>query len=137
MKHITLKKLLELQQVYNKKIFGNRKKSDVRIDQHTQELALCAHAEISSLISATKYKKHHKNQKYDDPDSRRILYESVDVIRYIMAILNLWEIDSADFQDAFLKKDNYLNIKMKISESQWNGQPVAIVDMDDVIADFR
>ena len=138
MKNITLKKLFDLQRAYNNEIFGKRKKRRATLEKHTQELALCAHAEISSLISATKYKKHHKNQKYDDPDSRRILYESVDVVRYIMAILNLWEIDDTDFQDAFLKKDNYLNMKMKIENSiPWSGQPVAIVDMDDVIVDFR
>ena len=137
MKHITLKKLFDLQRTYNQKIFGDEKKSAADLEKHTQELALCSHAEISSLISATTYKKHHKNERYDDPDGRKILYESVDVIRYIIAILNLWEIDDLDFQDAFLKKDNYLDIKMKISNSKWSGQPVAIVDMDDVIADFR
>lgn len=138
MKNITLKKLFELQRKYNRKIFGTKKKSPETLERHTQELALCAHAEISSLISATKYKKHHKNQNKLEPDSTRILYESADVIRYVMAILNLWEIDEISFQDAFLKKDNYLNTKMKISNSkQWSGQPVAIVDMDDVIVDFR
>ena len=82
MKNITLKKLFELQRKYNRKIFGTKKKSPETLERHTQELALCAHAEISSLISATKYKKHHKNQNKLEPDSTRILYESADVIRY-------------------------------------------------------
>ena len=137
MKTTPLKKLFALQKKYNKKIYGGGTKTPEEVEIHTQELALCAHAEISSLISATKYKKHHRHQEYEGPDLRRILYESVDVTRYIMAILNLWEIDPSEFHEAFIKKDNYLNVKHEISKKPWSGQPVAIVDMDDVIVDFR
>ena len=112
----SLSKLFNLQKKYNKKVYGDDEKSPEEVEIHTQELALCAHAEISSLISATKYKKHHRHQEYEGPDLRRILYESVDVTRYIMAILNLWDIDSKEFHEAFLKKDNYLNVKHEISK---------------------
>ena len=54
-----------------------------------------------------------------------------------MAILNLWGFDSKKFESAFKKKDRYLNIRKKIEENQWADQPVVIVDMDDVIVDFR
>ena len=129
--------LFNLQKNYNKRIYGDVQKTSCELERHTQELALCAHAELSSLISATKYKKHHKNQVIPDPDLSRILFESVDVIRYIMAILNLWGFDSKKFESAFKKKDRYLNIRKKIEENQWADQPVVIVDMDDVIVDFR
>jgi hypothetical protein len=132
-----MKKLFDLQKEYNKKIYQSGSLSDLDMEKITQELALCAHAEISALVSATKYKKHHRRQSSESHDMGRILYESVDVIRYIIAILNLWNVDSSLFTDAFRKKDIYLNCRKDIESNTWSNQPVAIVDMDDVIVDFR
>ena len=36
-----------------------------------------------------------------------------------------------------LAKDAYLNARQKIKENPWRDQPVVIVDMDDVLVDFR
>tara|TARA_R110002020_G_scaffold37124_19_gene112088 strand:+ start:17646 stop:18542 length:897 start_codon:yes stop_codon:yes gene_type:complete len=126
-----------MQKEYNQKIYGEKSLTPDQVEKHTQELALCAHAEISSLVSATKYKKHHISQPEHDPDKGTILYESVDIVRYVMAILNLWNFDEQNFEEAFKRKDVYLNVRKKIERNIWNGQPVAIVDMDDVIVDFR
>ena len=92
-----LSKLFLMQKMYNEKIYGKWEKFPHIVENYTQDLALCAHAEISELVSATKYKKHHSQQPKDAPDESKILYESVDVIRYIVAILNLWNIKSEDF----------------------------------------
>lgn len=132
-----IKDLFSLQKEYNDKVYGTDEIAPRSLEKYTQQLSLCAHAELSSLISATEYKKHHKNQIEPDPDLSRILFESVDVIRYVIAILNLWGFDSERFESAFKKKDEYLNIRKTIEKNKWSGQPVAIVDMDDVIADFR
>ena len=126
-----------MQKEYNNKIFGDVPMTEWRRDRCTQELALCAHAEISSLVSATKYKKHHKNQIDQKPDMGRILFESVDIVRYVMAIMNLWNINDVDFENAFKRKDVYLNARKRIEKNEWAGEPVAIIDMDDVIVDFR
>jgi len=131
-----IKNLFEIQREFNKEIYGSNL-SDEDLDKFTQDLALCAHAEISSLISATQYKKHHSFKKPAGLNESSIVYESVDVIRYIMAILNLWDIDFARFEEAFYKKDIYLNTRREIDNDRWMRQPVVIVDMDDVIAEFR
>ena len=133
----SLKNLFQMQKKYNDKVYDKTALTKWKREKYTQELALCAHAEVSSLISATKYKKHHKNQTESNPDMGRILFESVDVVRYVMAIMNLWDINDKDFENAFLRKDIYLNTRKKIELNGWSGQPVAIVDMDDVIVDFR
>lgn len=132
----SIDELFAMQKTYNQKIFSDD--MDINdIERHTQHLALCAHAEISSLISATKYRKHHTHKAGLNPDEHRIVYESVDVIRYIMAILNLWNIDSDRFENAFYRKDIYLNTRKRIDDNPWDGRPVVIVDVDDVIVDFR
>ena len=128
--------LLKIQKVYNDEVVGDSSELfPDQIELATQQLALCTHAEISALVNATNFKKHHGGLEPVDRDT--ILYESVDVIRYIMAIQNLWNINGQDFVDAFKRKDTYLHVKRKIDNNSWEGQPVVIVDVDDVLADFR
>ena len=127
-------RMLDIQKKYNERVIG-KELSQKEIDINTQQLALCAHAELSSLINATNFKKHHGNLEKIDRDS--ILYESIDILRYVQAIQNLWSISSNEVETAFLAKESYLNARKKIQDNPWAGQPVAIVDMDDVLVDFR
>jgi len=126
--------MLKIQEEYNKKVL-----KDPTCDQEreliTQNLALCTHAELSSLVNALNYKHHHGDLGKIDRGS--ILYESVDVIRYMLAILNVWNLSEKDFESAFHKKNIYLHQRKRIDDNPWQGQPVAIVDIDDVLAEFR
>lgn len=126
--------MMSIQKEYNTKILGTNL-TDQQIERHTQELALCAHAELSSIVNATNFKKHHGNLEKVDRDN--ILFESIDVLRYIQAIQNIWNISPDEIEDAFIAKNTYLNARKRIQDNPWKGQPVAIVDMDDVIVDFR
>ena len=65
------------------------------------------------------------------------MFESIDILRYIQAIQNLWGITPEEVESAFLAKEAYLNARKRIQDNPWQGKPVAIVDMDDVIVDFR
>ena len=128
--------MLKIQKNYNEKIIGEAKSLSIEdIERHTQQLALCAHAELSSLVNATNFKKHHGNLEPVDRDN--ILYESIDVLRYVQSIQNLWQITSSEIEEAFYRKSIYLDARYKIDMNPWSGQPVAIVDVDDVLADFR
>ena len=130
--------MLKLKQFqYNKKIVGRTDQlSQEAKEKITQDNVLCAHAELSALVNATHYKNHHL---HSEPlaNRRTVLYETVDVIRYMMATLNTWGITSSDFEKAFEKKDVYLNKHYELQQKKWEGQPVAIVDIDDVLANFR
>ena len=126
--------MLAIQKRYNQKIIGQNLSAS-EIELHTQQLALCAHAELSALVNATNFKKHHGNLESVDRDN--ILFESIDVLRYVQAIQNLWDISGDEVERAFLAKDAYLNARKKIDDNQWQGNKVVIVDMDDVIANFR
>ena len=127
-------KMLKMQKKYNDIVVG----TDIDVaslEKITQELALCAHAELSSLVNATNFKKHHGSLEKIDRDT--ILCESVDVIRYIMAILNTWNVSHHEFENAFKRKDDYLWIQQDMSDKTWSGEKVAIIDIDDVLSEFR
>jgi hypothetical protein len=108
---------------------------DSDIDEMTRVLSLALHAEVSDLVSATDYRSHRKDSVEPDPD--KILFESVDVIRYAIAIMNLWGITPDKFTSAWKSKDRYLYISKMLEKNLWKGEKVAIVDMDDVICEFR
>ena len=128
--------MLTLQKKYNDEIVGVDL-TQKEIEKITQENVLCAHAELSALVNATHYKNHHT---HSEPIANKstVLYESVDVIRYMLAILNTWNISSEEFENAFYKKDVYLKKHKEFQSKSWDGkQPVVIVDIDDVLANFR
>lgn len=130
------KQMLLRQLDYNNKVLGDAAYfGQQKLERHTQELALCAHAEISSLINATNFRTHHGNLAKTNKDT--ILFESVDVIRYMMAIQNLWGITDEEFEEAFEAKDVYLNMCYEMKKRPWDNQYVAIVDLDDVVVEFR
>jgi len=130
--------MMKKQETYNRKIVGRSDQLSQELKEKiTQENVLCAHAELSALVNATHYKNHHS---HSDPLANRstVLYETVDVIRYMIATLNTWGITSTEFEKAFDKKDVYLNKHHELQHKKWDGnQPVAIVDIDDVLANFR
>jgi hypothetical protein len=134
---MTFRKMMNKQREYNNKIVGSPEQlSQEQKEKITQENVLCAHAELSALVNATNYKNHHS---HSNPLANRttVLYETVDVIRYMMATLNTWGITPGEFEKAFDKKDVYLNKHRELQFRKWKDQPVAIVDIDDVLAEFR
>jgi len=101
----------------------------------TQEFALALHSEVSSIVREINFKSHEQKRKQIVENS--ILFEAVDVFRYLLAILNLWGFTAEDFSQAFDDKENYLQIKYVKNAQKWEGQPVILVDADDVIVEFR
>ena len=69
--------------------------SDEERDKMTRDLSLALHTEVSNLVSATSYRPH--TDEKPEPDSDKILFESVDVIRYAIAIMNLWGLKTLTF----------------------------------------
>jgi hypothetical protein len=132
---VKLKDMLERQKSFSDLFFDSTKFTDTDREQMTKSFALELHSEVSDLISSINFKEHHSDRKM--PDRTKILYESVDVLRYLMAIMNVWKIDQEEFKEAFDDKDAYLHFRHTLAQRQWDGRPVVILDMDDVIAEFR
>ena len=126
--------LFSVQKKFNQKLYGdnltNKEKAEI-----TKTLSLCLHSEVSELMQSVTFKDHHIQT--DNIDKVKMLFESVDVIRYVIAILNLNDINAQDFISAYLDKDVYLN-NLNKDQKSWDGkQKVVIVDIDDVISEFR
>ena len=99
------------------------------IEERTRILALCAHSELSSMMEAVNYKMHHKYRDIImNAASDKVMYEAVDIVRYMIAIMNNWGITPEQFALAYDKKDTYLKMTAEINEKKWNREPVVIVD---------
>lgn len=124
----------EAQKNFSNKFFDASELSESEKEEKTKEFALALHSEVSSLIQGINFKGH--TQKHDVSKSK-IVYEGIDVFRYLLAIMNLWEVSPDEFMSHFWSKDNFLKMRHDHDQNVWSGQPVVIVDIDDVIAEFR
>jgi len=131
----SLSSLFRTQKQFNDLFFNRDSLTQIEKEEITKSLSLALHSEISSMISGINFK-DHKHSRIEI-DVNKILYESVDAFRYIIAIMNLWGISHDQFISAFDDKDLYLKTCHKLERNIWDGRPVLIVDMDDVIVGFR
>lgn len=130
-----MKLMWDAQRAYSEKLYDVDSMDDDARDVKTREFALALHHEVSKLVSAVNFRGHHRARV--EPNRTRVLYEAVDAIRYAMAICNLWDFNDKDFSDAWCDKDAFLNMQHTLQQRTWSGEPVVIVDIDDVIAEFR
>lgn len=104
-------------------------------EREMKDFIVNLHAEVTSILDSINRKKHTRCDRSFDKD--KLLYSSVDAFRYLIAIMNLWGITSYEFEDAFWTKDEFLNFRSIIEENLWQGQQVLVVDIDDVLSNFR
>jgi len=136
MNSLTIDRMMKIQKKFSNNFFNNEKLTDHEKSELTKTFCLSLHAEVSQLISAVDYKQHMKSNSR--PDIERILFESVDCVRYVFALLNLWDLDAKDFINAFESKDNFLHKRFSLDKkSRAPGQKVIVCDIDDVVAQFR
>lgn len=97
---------------------------------------LSLHSETTGICDAIDYKDHRLQSK--PVDIQKILYKSVDAYRYILAMLNLWNISASKFEMALSQKDDFLHYRHRLSSKKIaEDQPVVLFDVDDVLAEFR
>jgi len=123
------------QKEYSDSIFDHTLSTEKQKEEQLKTLALALHAEVTGICEGTNFKDHKKT--HFPVNIPRILYKSADAYRYVLAILNLWDIDEKMFTDALSQKDDFLHYRKMLNEKSWSGQPIALFDMDDVLAEFR
>ena len=123
------------QKEFSDLFFCEKDLSDTEKEEITKTFILSMHAELSELASSINYKDHRAKPHPVNPD--KILYKSVDVFRYLLAVLNLWSIDPKDFITACEDKDLFLHARHKLTNLSDDSKPVVVFDVDDVIAEFR
>jgi dimeric dUTPase (all-alpha-NTP-PPase superfamily) len=94
---------LEIQKRFNDAVYGDI--GDDRKEEITKSLALALHSEVASIASAVNFKDHTSNRAHVNKD--KLLYESVDAFRYILALLNTWDITADQFCRAFSDKNSF------------------------------
>lgn len=130
-----IKTILQRQKEFSDLFYDGSKFDDVKREEMTKSFALALHAEVADLVSSINFKDHHANRR--TPDREKILYESIDVMRYLLAIMNVWGYEADEVETAFNDKDTFLHMRHRVENAKWDGRPVLIVDVDDVIAHFR
>jgi len=135
MSNDSLKRLFDLQRNFSNRFFDPSKLSQEEKEDRTKSFALALHNEISSLVGEINFKSHSDERK--EIIRNCLLYEGIDVFRYLLAIMNLWEFTPEEFIDAFDDKESYIQSRYIDEKEKWAGQPVVIFDVDDVIAEFK
>lgn len=136
MNELTIEQMMKIQKKFSNIFFNSDNLTMQEKTELTKTFCLSLHSEVSQLINAVNYKQHVPDG--DTPDLERILFESVDCVRYVLSLLNLWGLTPEDFISAFESKDNFLHKRNTLSaKKRKKNQPVIICDIDDVIAQFR
>jgi hypothetical protein len=126
--------LLEKHKEFTKDYYHTDILSDKQKEELLKTLCLALHHEVSQVVTATNFKVFDK--AVYKANKNEIVYNSVDSFRYILAILGLYNISANEFISAYEEKDLYLK-KRKYLKSHTKGQPVAVIDIDDILCSFR
>ena len=124
-----------LQKRFSDLFFDPKDMTSEEKQEMMKTFVLSLHGEVSDLASSINYKDHRLTEKPVNHET--ILFKTVDAYRYLLAILNLWEIPGEDFTQALSQKDDFLHYRHFLDNKKWTGQPVVLFDMDDVLAEFR
>jgi hypothetical protein len=124
-----------LQKKFSDLFFQPKNMTSEEKQQMMKTFVVSLHGEVSDLGSAINYKDHRLTEKPVNHEA--ILFKTVDAYRYLLAILNLWEISGEEFTRALTQKDDFLHYRHTLENNKWEGQDVVLFDMDDVLAEFR
>lgn len=130
-----LQEMFESQKSFNSNFFQNDSLSQAERERLTMVFTASLQKEVGSLLEGVNFRQHRLVDK--SPILSTILHEGVDAWRYILAIMNLWGITPDQFAEAFEDRDLFLRMRHEKESKPWDGRPVFIVDMDDVITPFR
>ena len=130
----TLKDFFVKQHAFSKKFYDSESLNEKEKEELLKTLSLAMHNEVSEIISSTNFKVFDKTNY--TVDKHKLIYNSVDVFRYMMAIMNLYNISGYEFTTAFNERDVHLDIINEI-KSPNRDQKVVVVDIDDVLCTFR
>jgi len=126
---------LKRQSAFSDLFFQSDQLTDKKKEELLKTFVLALHSEATGIVDAVNYKDH---RRVNNPvDIQKILYKCVDAYRYILAMLNLWGIDSETFSNALQQKDDFLHYRHSLKDKVWDGQPIVLFDLDDVLAEFR
>ena len=129
-----IESLLKAQEDFSSFFYDKHSMSSKDKEEMLKTLTLAMHYEVSEIISSCDFKVFDRSSYSVDKD--KIIYNSIDVFRYLLAIMNLYDINADSFIRAFAERDVHLKLNNQVSLPK-SDQKVIVVDIDDVICDFR
>ena len=133
---MNLKEILDNQEKFSKNFYNKEKLDLKQKEELLKTLCLGLQQEISQIVSSTNFKVFDKTSF--ELDKNKITFGMIDAIRYIFAISNLYDLNADDLISAYKEKENYLNKKLETQNKTYTkGNKVLVVDIDDIICDFR
>lgn len=130
-----MERLFRLQREFGANFYDIHAMSEEERHQLTVKLAAALHGEVSSLLAGLDFRTHRSSEA---PACKgNIMYEGVDVFRYLQAIMNLWGIDAKSFSQACDDRNVFLRMRHEMESAPWNGAPAVILDLDDVVTTFK
>lgn len=136
MEKLDLDKILKSQKEFSNNFFDSDSLNLLGKETMLKTLCLALHHEVSQIVSSTNFKFFKNKDEEVKTDLSKILYNSIDSLRYIFAILNLYDIKADTIKQAYEEVDNYLN-NFTTFKPREKEQKVIVVDIDDVICEFR
>ena len=130
-----IKKMLAIQKKFSDEFFNVSEMTEAEKVERHKVFCLSMHAEMSRLANTVHYRDHRPI--VTATHRQNILFETMDVFRYTLAMLNLWGFDAREVKNAFTARDAHLNCRATKNIESWDGRPVVVVDMDDVLTRFR
>ncbi|MBT7914484.1 hypothetical protein HN588_11295 [Candidatus Bathyarchaeota archaeon] len=130
-----LQRMFTAQAEFNDNFFDNTELTQAERERLTMVFAASLQKEVGNLLDGVNFRQHRLIDK--QPVLSTILHEGVDAWRYILAIMNLWDITPEAFDEAFDDRDLFLRMRHEKESMAWDGRPVLIVDLDDVVTPFR
>lgn len=134
-KKISIRQMFERQRVFSENFFCHEELTDDERERLTLQFAASLQKEVGDILDGVNYRHHRPVNK--PPEIGKIVHESVDAFRYLLAILNVWDVSPEEFEDAFEVRDQHLNFRFENEKTVWEGQPVVVLDVDDVLTPFR
>jgi hypothetical protein len=134
-KNVTIGQMFERQKEFSENFFNHESLTEDERERLTLHFAASLQKEVGDILSGVNYRHHRPTDKA--PEIGKIVHESVDAFRYLLAILNVWGVTAEDFEDAFDVRDLHLNFRHDHEKTVWEGQPVIVFDVDDVLTPFR
>lgn len=133
--NLNFKEILESQEKFSQNFYDKNLLNSKDKEEILKTLCLGLQQETSQIVSSTNFKVYNK-ENYE-LNKGNLLFGIVDSMRYLFALSNLYDITPEEIVSSYQQKDIFLNKQLELKDRKYSGQNVIVVDIDDIICDFR
>ena len=131
-----MKKYIEIQKEFQKKLHDIDSMSHEEKVKLSKDFILSAHKELSEVLDCFKWKTHRNEDK--NFVSSNLREELVDVFKFFVNLLVLWDINAEEFDKTFDDKTEVVEQRYKQEHiGAKPGEKVCAVDLDDVLNEWH